>query len=60
MKRIISLVVTFCLLCSVCIAEEVTTTQDNYMTMEQAVDYALKHNSTIVDLEKTEKMNLRS
>ena len=55
MKRIISLVVTFCLLCSVCIAEEVTTTQDNYMTMEQAVDYALKHNSTIVDLEKTVK-----
>ncbi len=55
MKRIISLVVTFCLLCSVCIAEEVTTTQDNYMTMEQAVEYALKHNSTIVDLEKTVK-----
>lgn len=55
MKKIISLVVTFCLLCSVCIAEEVTTTQDNYMTMEQAVDYALKHNSTIVDLEKTVK-----
>ena len=55
MKRIISLVVTFCLLCSVCIAEEVTTTQGNYMTMEQAVDYALKHNSTIVDLEKTVK-----
>jgi len=55
MKRIISLVVTFCLICSVCIAEEVTTTQDNYMTMEQAVEYAIKHNSTIVDLEKTVK-----
>ena len=55
MKRILSLVVAFSLLCSFCIAEEVATVKNDYITIDEAVEYALKHNSTIVDLEKNVK-----
>lgn len=55
MKRIISFVLAFSLLCSFCIAQEVTTTQNDYMTIDQAVEYAMKHNSAIVDVEKSVK-----
>lgn len=55
MKRIISFVLTFSLLCSFCIAQEVTTTQNDSMTIDQAVEYAMKHNSAIVDVEKNVK-----
>lgn len=55
MKRIISFVLAFSLLCSFCIAQEVTTTQNDSMTIDQAVEYAMKHNSAIVDVEKNVK-----
>ncbi len=55
MKRILSFVTAFCLLCSVCIAEEVNASEDKYMSMDEAVSYALSHNSSIIDLERTSK-----
>lgn len=50
MKRIISSFVCVCLIFSCCFAEN--TSSDVEMTLDEIVEYTLKNNSTLIDLEK--------
>lgn len=54
MKRILSFVTAVSLICSVCIAEEVTV-ENKAMNLDEAISYAIGHNSSIIDLERTSK-----
>ena len=53
MKKVFCLLMAFVLFSTCCFADE--TKEQVEMTLEEAIDYALKNNSTIIDIEKNVK-----
>ncbi len=53
MKKVFCLLMVFILFSTYCFADE--TKEQVEMTLEEAIDYALKNNSTIIDIEKNVK-----
>lgn len=53
MRKIISAFLSLCILTSVCAADlEATNVESGVFTLEEAIEYAIKNNSSLIDMEK--------